>query len=433
VKFSCERCGKKYATADKPVSGRVYKLKCKACGHLIVVRPTADGQAPATPVPAGAPTQAIGAPPEVTLEIGTPESATPTPAPIPAARAVPPLPRAFEPTTQVSSAPAAEDEFKLKSGDTDYVDLFADGPPAPRPPADDPFAAAAAAHGAPASPALDKDPFADVRAELAAVAAAEARPDASPPLTTPKVPDIPRPPPQKQGSPVLLIGGGVLVMIGIMVFALVKFGGQKTEPALAPPPVAAAPAPAATPPPAAADPVQPAPTPPEPIAAAPEPAPEPEPKAAPPREVHRETKPEPKRRPEPKAAKPEPKPEPRVAEAAPPPPPPPREERNVDLPNVPEGLSQDQIQKVLGSTRKAFDDCIVTAGKQSDVKLDGRKVVLRLNIQPNGTVTYPTLDDVQLNATPLGGCLKQAARLMVFPKFSGDPLRIEVPLVLNAR
>jgi hypothetical protein len=432
VKFSCERCGKKYATADKPVPGRVYKLKCKACGHLIVVRPTAGGQAPAAPALAVAP-------PEVTLEIGAPESATPTPAPIAAAPPVPPLPRASEPTMQVSSAPAAGDDFQLKSGDTGYVDLFADGPPSDRAnspaPTADPFAvaaAAAAAASAPASPALDKDPFADVRAELAAVAAAEARPaDASPPLATPKVPDIPRPPPQKQGSPVLLIGGGALVMLGIMVFALVKFGGQKAEsaPTAAPTPVAAAPTPAPTPPPAAAEPVQPAATPPEPVAAAPEP--KPEPKVAPPREVRREPKPEPKRRPEPKPAKPEPKPEPRVAQA--PPPPPPREERNVDLPDVGEGLSQDVIQKVLASTRKAFDDCIVTAGKKSDVKLDGRKVVLRLNIQPNGTVTYPTLDDVQLNATPLGGCLKQAARLMVFPKFSGDPLRIEVPLVLNAR
>jgi DNA-directed RNA polymerase subunit RPC12/RpoP len=38
VKFSCERCGKRYATAETPAPGRVYKIKCKACGHLIVVK-----------------------------------------------------------------------------------------------------------------------------------------------------------------------------------------------------------------------------------------------------------------------------------------------------------------------------------------------------------------------------------------------------------
>ena len=54
--------------------------------------------------------------------------------------------------------------------------------------------------------------------------------------------------------------------------------------------------------------------------------------------------------------------------------------------------------------------------------------MLRLNIQPSGAVTYPTLDDVTLNGTELGSCLKSAARLMVFPKFKGDTLHVEVPL-----
>jgi hypothetical protein len=94
------------------------------------------------------------------------------------------------------------------------------------------------------------------------------------------------------------------------------------------------------------------------------------------------------------------------------------------------GLTQDQIQKVLSGSRKAFGDCIATSGKAGEVKLDGRRVVLRLNIQTNGAVTYPTLDDVTLNGTELGSCLKSAARLMVFPKFKGDTMHVEVPLVL---
>jgi TolA protein len=97
---------------------------------------------------------------------------------------------------------------------------------------------------------------------------------------------------------------------------------------------------------------------------------------------------------------------------------------------VPEGLSQDQIQKVLTSSRKAFDGCIQSAGKSGEVPLDGRKVLLRLNIQSSGAVTYPTFDDVTLNGTELGSCLKSAARVMVFPKFKGDNLHVEVPLVL---
>ena len=87
---------------------------------------------------------------------------------------------------------------------------------------------------------------------------------------------------------------------------------------------------------------------------------------------------------------------------------------------------------MLSSTRRAFDGCIAAA-KGTDVKLDGRKVVLRLTINNSGAVTYPTLDDVSLNGTEMGACLKSASRLMVFPKFSGDPLRVEIPLTLAER
>jgi hypothetical protein len=31
----------------------------------------------------------------------------------------------------------------------------------------------------------------------------------------------------------------------------------------------------------------------------------------------------------------------------------------------------------------------------------------------------------------MGQCLKSAARLMIFPKFKGDPFHYEVPLVLG--
>ncbi|BDG05334.1 AgmX/PglI C-terminal domain-containing protein [Anaeromyxobacter oryzae] len=489
MKFSCERCGKKYATADKPVPGRVYKLKCKACGHLIVVKGAAatsaatpatstaapsareigsDARAPEPFVPVTSPTPtptngvALAATTELSLSRAeaSQESSARTPPPV---ASVTPLPFPAPTPVPFAAPPAAlepDPDFAPPPGDTGYVDLFADSPAtagaeaepeaeAAVPQAEplDPFLAAARSSlpetfGGPAA-----DPFAPIRAELDAAAAADARAahpeDTSPPLAPPKVPDIPRPPPRKQGIPFALIGAGVLVMIGILVFALM--GGKKTAPAAAPPPVATAVVPAPAPPPA------PAPEPvvekaPEPVAAAPEPepAPAPAPKAEPPPKPARvERAPERQREPARRAErKIEPKPEKVVAAAPQPAPatqpaaapePPPRQEAKVDLPDVSEGLSQDQIQKVLASTRKAFDNCIATAGKDSDLPLDGRKVALRLNIQPNGSVTYPTLDDVQLNATALGACLKSAARLMVFPKFKGDPVRIEVPLTLSSR
>ena len=37
VRFTCSRCGKRYASTDEPVPGRIYAIGCK-CGHTIVVK-----------------------------------------------------------------------------------------------------------------------------------------------------------------------------------------------------------------------------------------------------------------------------------------------------------------------------------------------------------------------------------------------------------
>ena len=82
MKFSCERCGKKYATAETPAPGRVYKIKCKACGHLIVVKASAAANLTATtelraPTSIGLPAvqPAVTPPPGLTLEVAAPEPA----------------------------------------------------------------------------------------------------------------------------------------------------------------------------------------------------------------------------------------------------------------------------------------------------------------------------------------------------------------------
>jgi F0F1-type ATP synthase membrane subunit b/b' len=107
-------------------------------------------------------------------------------------------------------------------------------------------------------------------------------------------------------------------------------------------------------------------------------------------------------------------------------------EKPVQLPDATTALSPEAVQKVVSASRRAFEGCIADAAKRgTDTKFDGRKVALRLNVNPNGFVTYPTLDDVTLNRTDLGECLKSAARLMVFPKFQGDVFHVEVPLTLR--
>ena len=43
MKIVCEACQAKYSIADEKVRGKVFKIRCKKCSHVIVVRGTGDG------------------------------------------------------------------------------------------------------------------------------------------------------------------------------------------------------------------------------------------------------------------------------------------------------------------------------------------------------------------------------------------------------
>jgi len=457
VKFSCERCGKRYATADTLAPGRVYKLKCKACGHLIVVKASASTAAsmPAQAVEADAPSRtpppappSLDGPAALQLEIDRPAAAAPPNG------AFSGQPQPFgNATTEVSMTPTAtpppvavppDEEFRPPPGDTGYVDLFADlglsgAAPAAEPPREpDPFLSE------PSAP----DPFELLRGEPSPLEPAAASVPAGL-----KIPVIPKPPPQKSHLPFALIGAGLAVLVGILAFVLVGSGSKEARTAAPPPAVVQAPVPprltqpAQEPPPPSREAAPPAAESPPP--ATPAAQPQAEPDAEPPRKAagddRRAREDQRREREEAQAREREARQvrereakerQAREREAKE------REERDRERrererlaaaaaqEEAEAGLSPGQIESVLLSTKKAFDGCM-QAARGTEVKLDGRRVMLRLNIQPSGTVTYPTLDDVTLNGTDVGSCLKSAARLMVFPKFKGDTLHVEVPLVMR--
>jgi DNA-directed RNA polymerase subunit RPC12/RpoP len=491
VKFSCERCGKRYATAETPAPGKVYKLKCKACGHLIVVRapaaaapaaapsqgpaaapppdppplPTSDAaatppplaSAPAAlaappgreepPVPEdGAPAGAAEAPAETSARI---ELETPTPQPV-SARDVEIQPLASpaaaladeelrpEPTPAGAARP---DELRTPPGDGGYVDLFSDLTPSATdlagPKHDDPFLQALQERHPAAGGAID--PFAP---------AAEDSPAAAQPAAALKIPDIPKPPPQRSGLPIALIAAGVAVLVAILAFVLLGSGKKAPMAAVPPPQPVQAQAqpmpPPAPPPPVATPPAEPA----KAEAVAPPPA-EAQPASEPPKPPPKVSDDDRRRREERRRKEREEAQAARDRERRA------REEREANARErarrqaaerdriererravaaaQQEGeasLTPAQVESVIRSTKKAFDSCLQGA-RGNTAMLDGRRVMLRLNIQPSGTVTYPTLDDVTLNATEVGSCLKSAARLMVFPKFKGETMHVEVPLVMR--
>src|SRR3954469_12820180 len=47
MKIVCDSCSTKYSISDDKVRGKVFKIRCKKCSHIIVVRGTGEG-APAS-------------------------------------------------------------------------------------------------------------------------------------------------------------------------------------------------------------------------------------------------------------------------------------------------------------------------------------------------------------------------------------------------
>src|SRR2546430_5816555 len=54
MKIVCGNCATKYSVADGKVRGKVFKIRCKKCSHIIVVRGGADGNVEASREPAQA-------------------------------------------------------------------------------------------------------------------------------------------------------------------------------------------------------------------------------------------------------------------------------------------------------------------------------------------------------------------------------------------
>jgi len=51
MKIVCDSCATKYSISDDKVRGKVFKIRCKKCSHIIVVRGTNDAMTPASATP----------------------------------------------------------------------------------------------------------------------------------------------------------------------------------------------------------------------------------------------------------------------------------------------------------------------------------------------------------------------------------------------
>jgi DNA-directed RNA polymerase subunit RPC12/RpoP len=409
VKFACESCGRSYAVADE-LRGRAFKMKCKACGHLIVVKGAPAAEPPATPK-------------DENPFVVTPVSAAAVAAAAEAFRAAPPAtaPPAEPETSRIS------DEAPAQGG---YIDLVLDDN-APAGPA----AQAGATSPAPAAPAGATSP-ASAATSLEGPAATAVRP-----------PPLPRrtggsQPPRAEGGPAgppaaparlrfaaarravsgrkAIVAGGVAVAAAVALAVLAMRTGGGNVPAAPARPVEAA----------ASSPPVPSPAP---VEAAPPATARPEPDRA--GEVQparrRASESRPKRERPPTVAKEE-RAEPEQPAAAPAGPGPEAAPAPAGVAATGGPPSSEEIGRIVTAHRQAFESCISEAVRRDPgLDLSGRQVLLTLTVNPAGTVDTARLDDADLDQSELGACLKSSARRMAFPAYQGSPMQVEVPLSLG--
>jgi hypothetical protein len=100
-------------------------------------------------------------------------------------------------------------------------------------------------------------------------------------------------------------------------------------------------------------------------------------------------------------------------------------------PEAREGLDPAVMEEIIARGRPELDACVVRALEDPVTSAyAGRKAALLILVAPNGRVEA-AVEDGELDASPLGACLRRAAQKMSFPRFSGEDVGARVVLELG--
>jgi hypothetical protein len=96
-------------------------------------------------------------------------------------------------------------------------------------------------------------------------------------------------------------------------------------------------------------------------------------------------------------------------------------------------MSPAAVQVAINRQRVAFDKCVEGArGAPGGDALAGRKVALLVFVGNGGLVEASEVEEADIEASPLGACLRRAATRLLFPPFEGEMIGVRIPLLLGA-
>ena len=88
----------------------------------------------------------------------------------------------------------------------------------------------------------------------------------------------------------------------------------------------------------------------------------------------------------------------------------------------------------MARQKAAFDRCVEAARSEPGGEaLAGRKIALLVAVGNGGRVEASEVEEPDVEASPLGSCLRRVAGRLLFPPFEGEPVGLRIPLQLGTR
>ena len=98
-------------------------------------------------------------------------------------------------------------------------------------------------------------------------------------------------------------------------------------------------------------------------------------------------------------------------------------------PNLPSGLNQETIFKVITENSRSMNLCLTESMKKGE-KLSGKMEII-LTIAPDGSVPETKIEAPEFKSTQMASCTIRRIKSWRFPRFNGEPVTVSYPYLLQ--